>query len=49
MDLETVTDIETDSHTPLAEAKSCGLTCDLIHKALQAGKWWDEVKGILQL
>ena len=49
MDLETATDIYTDSHTPLAEAKSCGLTCDFTHKALQAGKWWDELKGILQL
>ena len=38
MDLETTTDILTESHTCLAEAKSCSLTHTLIHEALQAGK-----------
>ena len=49
MDMETATDILTESHTHLAEAKSNGLTHTLICKTLQAGKCWDELKGILQL
>ena len=49
MDLDTSTDISTESSTCLAEAKSCSLTCILIHKTLHAGKCGDELKGILQL
>ena len=49
MDIETTADILTESHTCLAEAKSCGLTCTLICKAIQAGKCWDDIKGILRL
>ena len=49
MDIETSTDILTDSCPPLAEAKSCGLTHTLICEALQAGKCWDKIKGILRL
>ena len=48
MDIET-TDILTMSHTHLAEDKSHGLTCTLIHEAIQAGKSWDEIKSILRL
>ena len=47
MDIETATDILTESHMHLAEAKSHGLTHMLIHEATQTGKWWDEIKGIL--
>ena len=49
MDIETTNEILTESHTCLAKAKSCGLTWTLIHEALQAGKCWDELKGILSL
>ena len=49
MDIETATDDLTESHTHLAEAKSHGLTHTLIFKAVQAGKCWDEIKGILRL
>ena len=49
MDIETATDIPTESHTCLAEIKSCGLTHTLMHKATQTEKCWDEIKGILRL
>ena len=49
IDIETTTGILTESHTCLTKAKSCGLTCTLIHKATQRRKWWDEIKGILRL
>ena len=47
MDKETAPDILTKGGTCLAEAKSCGLACTLIHEATQTGKCWDEIKGIL--
>ena len=49
MDIETTTEILTESHTHLAEAKSYGLTCTLICKATQGRKCLDEIKGILRL
>ena len=49
MDTETTTDIFTESHTCLGEAKSHGLACTLICQALQAGKSWDEIRGFLRL
>ena len=49
MDMETATEILTDNHMCLAEAKSCGLTYTLICQATQTGKCWDEIKGILRL
>ena len=48
IDIETTTDILTQSCTCLADAKSHSLTCTLIHEALQAGKCWDEIKGTLR-
>ena len=48
-DIETATDILTESCTFLAEAKSCTLTHMLIHKATETGKCWNEIKGILGL
>ena len=41
IDIETTTNNLTRSHTHLAEAKTCGLTQTLIHRALQPGKPWD--------
>ena len=38
LDIETTTDILTRSHTYLAKAKACSLTCTLICVALQVGK-----------
>ena len=49
IDIETATDIPTESYTHLAEAKPSGLTCTLIHEATQTGKCWDDIKGILRL
>ena len=49
MDIETAADILTERCTHLAEAKSCGLTCMLIHEATQTDKCLDEIKGILRL
>ena len=49
MDIETTSDILTESHTHLAEAKSCSLTCTFIHEATQTGMFWDEISDILRL
>ena len=49
MDIESTTDILTESHRCQAEAKSCGLTCTLICKATQTEKCWDEMKSSLRL
>ena len=49
MDIETPTDILTESYTHLAEAKSCSLNHTLIWKAIQTEKWWDEIRDILRL
>ena len=49
MDIETATDILTESCLCLAGAKSLGLTCMLICKATSTGKCWDEIRGILRL
>ena len=48
MDIETATDILTESHTHLAETKSCSLTLMLICEALQVGRCWDKIKGTLR-
>ena len=45
MYIETAADILTESHTCLAEAKPCSITCTLICKATQTGKYWDDIKG----
>ena len=49
IDTETATGILTESHTSLTEAKSCDLTHTLICEAVQVGKCWDEIRGILRL
>ena len=49
MDLETATDILIESFTCLAKAKSHSLTHTLICEAIQTGKCWNEIKGILRL
>ena len=49
MDIKTIIDILRESHTHLAEAKSCGLICTLIGKAVHEEKCWDEIKSILRL
>ena len=49
IDTATATDILTERHTHLAEAKSCCLTHMLICKATQTGKCLDEIMGILRL
>ena len=49
MDIETAAGILAESHTCLAEDKSCGLPCMLICEGTQIGKCWDEIKGMLRL
>ena len=46
--IETAANILIESHICLVEAKSGCLILALIHKTLQAGKCWDELKGILR-
>ena len=48
MDIESATDIQSESHTCLAEAKSHSLTHTLICEATQTGKCLDEIKGFLR-
>ena len=49
MDIETTTDILTESQTCLAKAKSYGLIHTFICEATHTGKYRDEIKGILRL
>ena len=49
MDIDTVTDILTESHTCLAKVKSHCLICTLICEATQTERCWDEIIGILRL
>ena len=49
IDPEMTDDILKESQTHLAEAKSCGLTWTIIHKALQSEKSWDKFKDMLHL
>ena len=49
MDIETTTDIPTESHTYLAKAKSHSLTCMLMCEATQTEKYWDDIRGFLRL
>ena len=49
MDIETATDILTESYTCHDEAKLYSITNTLISESTQTGKCWDEIKGILRL
>ena len=49
MDIETTSDILTESYTHLPKAKSDNLMHTLISEATQTGECWDEIKGILRL
>ena len=49
MDIETTTDILTESHMCLTEARLCCLIHMLICDSTQTGKCWNEIKGILRL
>ena len=49
VDIETAADLTAESQTKLAQAKSKGLTCTLISKAITSGKSWDDIKDVLQL
>ena len=46
-DIEMAADILRESHAHLAEAKPHGLTCTIVHEALQTGKCWDKIRDIL--
>ena len=49
VDIETAADLTTESGTKLAQAKSKGLTCNLITEAIMSGHSWDDIKDSLQL
>ena len=49
INIETTTDLTSESRTKLAEAKSKGLTHILISEALNLDKSWDEIKDLLHL
>ena len=48
-DIETASELTTESRTKLAQAKSRGLARTLISEALTSHKTWDEIKDILRL
>ena len=49
VDVETTTDLTSESRTKLAQAKSKGLTCTLITEAHNFDKCWEEIKDLLYL
>ena len=49
LNIETATDLTSESRTKLAQAKSKGLTCTPISEALNSDKGWDEIKDLLYL
>ena len=49
IDVETATNLTSESRTKLAQAKSKGLTCTLISQALDLDKSWEEIKDLLHL
>ena len=49
IDVETATDLTSESRTKLAKAKSKGLTHTLITEALNLNKFWEEIKDLLCL
>ena len=49
IDIETATDLTSESRTKLAQAKSKGLTHMLISEALNSDKSVDEIKDLLHL
>ena len=49
VDVETATDLTSESRTKLAQAKSKGLTPTLITEALNSDKSWEEIKDLLHL
>ena len=48
-DIESATELTSESRTKLAQAKSCGLVRTLISEALIVQKSWDEIKDSLHL
>ena len=49
MDIQTVSDLTSESRTKLFQAKSKHLICTLITEAITSGKSWDKIKDLLQL
>ena len=47
MDIETVTDLTSESRTKLSQAKSKDLPCTLITEAITSGKSWDDINDLL--
>ena len=48
-DIETVTDLTSESSTKLSQAKSKGLPHTLITEAITSGKSWDDIRDLLCL
>ena len=49
VDIETAADLTAESRTKLAQAKSKSLTHTLITEAITSGRYWDDIKDLLQL
>ena len=49
IDIETAADLTSESRARLAKAKSRGLMCTLVTKAITSNKSWDEIKDLLWL
>ena len=49
MGIETVADLPNESQAKFAKAKLRGLTHMLVTEAMNSGKSWEEIKGLLQL
>ena len=49
IDVETTSDLTSESRTKLAQANSKGLTCTLISEAQDSDKSWEEIKDLLYL
>ena len=48
-DIETLSDLTSESRTKLSQAKSKDLTCTLITKAITSRKSWDNIKDLLHM
>ena len=47
VDIETAADLIAESRTKPTQAKSKGLICIIITKAIMSGKSWDDIKDLL--
>ena len=48
VDIETAADLTTERRTKCAQSKSKGLTSTLITEAMMSGRFWNDIKDLLQ-